>query len=301
MFFRHDSQSQRIRKGVGTQRYGQPLGLRCAALRWACLLALLLSFAACQERGLSPDDLPTPITDLEALATHQVMTRNAPPPFFRDGVRLPRIDQATDALPGWRAEVHLQFDGVFAGTSRQTSAATDAEIWFSQAGNQRRVVLDVRGELLTSAPGGAQRAEGVRVGDDLFIVQDGGCTPVTTETSAALIADLSAGDMIGGVREAVPDGQRATINRAEVWRYNFLQDALALRGIVPREGGRVTLLGGELWFAPAHNAAIRFYLTLDVENVSVFGSQLPVTGQVVMRYDLYDIGVDPNITVPFGC
>lgn len=272
--------------------------LKMQTIRLICIGLLL---AGCQQRGLSPDDLPTPITDLEAFATHQVMTRNAPPPFFRDGVRVPLIDQATDTLPHWRAEVHLQFDGVFAGTSRQTRAASDAEIWFSQAGNQRRIVLEVQGELLTSTPSGEERAEGVRVGEDLFVVQEGVCTPVDSDSAAAVIADLSAGDMIGGVREAIPDGQRATINRAEVWRYTFLQDALVLSGVVPREGGRVTLLGSELWFAPAHNTVIRFYVTLDVENASVFGSQLPVTGQVVMRYDLTDIDIEPNITVPFGC
>jgi hypothetical protein len=35
--------------------------------------------------------------------------------------------------------------------------------------------------------------------------------------------------------------------------------------------------------------------------VVIFDRQLPVTGQVVMRYDLYEIGEAFNITVPFGC
>ena len=48
-------------------------------------------------------------------------------------------------------------------------------------------------------------------------------------------------------------------------------------------------------------AVVRFYVNLDVENAFIFDRQLPVTGQVILRYDLYDIGVVPNITVPFGC
>ena len=56
-----------------------------------------------------------------------------------------------------------------------------------------------------------------------------------------------------------------------------------------------------MWISPAHNAVVRFYLNLDVTNVVIFDRQLPVTGQVTMRYDLYDIGSDFNITTPFGC
>lgn len=268
------------------------------------LLTVLTVITACGTRGALPQDLPTQITDLEALATHQIMTQNAPPPLYRSGVKLPRIDQGTDALSNWHALVYLEFNGFFAGTSRQTSASSQAEIWFNLIGNRRRVVWDVKGELLVppSTVSNTQRLEGVRIGQDVFVVQDDTCTPVDPDTTAAAaIADLSAGDMIGGVREALPDGRKAVVNAAEVWRFNFLQDSLVLPSVLPRDGGQITMLGSELWFAPEHHTAVRFYVTLDVENVTVFGSNLPVTGQVVMRYDLYEIGQEVNITIPFGC
>lgn len=271
--------------------------------------------AGCQERGLRPEDLPTLITDLDALATSALLTENAPPPFFRDGVRLPRIDDGTEALSNWRAQVQIRFDGVFAGTTRQTSASADAEIWFTLLGTRRRVVLDVEGELLTapSVLDHQQRLEGVRYGQDIFIIENERCSPVNLDTApggteantapavAAIIADLGAGELLGGVRDAKPNGKKAVINGSEVWGYGFLGNDLIMPSIIPQTGGTANMLGGELWFAPEHNAAIRFYLTVDVENAIVFGSQIPVTGQVVMRYDLFDIGVDPNITIPFGC
>jgi hypothetical protein len=58
---------------------------------------------------------------------------------------------------------------------------------------------------------------------------------------------------------------------------------------------------GEIWVAPEHNVVVRFYVTLNVQNAIVFDRQLPVTGQVIIRYDLFDIGVVPNISIPFGC
>lgn len=281
------------------------------------LIALLVGamLAGCQQRGLQPEDLPTQITDLDALATSQLLTQNAPPPFFRDGVRLPRIDDGVEALSHWRAQVQLRFDGTFAGTTRQASATADAEMWFTLLGTRRRVVFNVQGELLTppSELDHQQQLEGVRFGQDVFVIQNDRCSPVNLDTTqdnsntntapaaAAIIADLAAGDLIGGVRDAKPNGKKAVINGSEVWGYSFLGDALILPSIIPQAGGSMTILGGELWFAPEHNAAVRFYLTVDVENATVFRSQLPVTGQVVMRYDLSDIGVDPNITVPFGC
>jgi len=38
-----------------------------------------------------------------------------------------------------------------------------------------------------------------------------------------------------------------------------------------------------------------------VEKAIIFDRQVPVSGQVIVRYDLLNIGDVPNITVPFGC
>lgn len=270
-----------------------------ALYRLVFLLGALCLSAACTPRGLTPDDLPTPIIDLDALATAQMMTQNAPPPRFREGIRFPRLDDNLDALDNWRAVISLDFDGVFAGTPRPARGRTTAEIWYNQLGNQRRVVLQTEGELLVT--GQRQQLEGVRLGNDTYLVQDATCRE-TTDTAAAAVADLGAGTLIGGVTSAVPVGMRGRINGEEVYRYAFLQDALALTpSVQARDGGRVTFINGELWFSADHNAVVRFYLTLDVDNATVFGSQLPVSGQVVIRYDLHDIGINPNISVPFGC
>lgn len=269
-------------------------------MKWTLLLLALMLIAGCTPRGRTLDDLPTPLADLNLAATAQVMTQNAPPPRFANGISLPRLDAALDDVAHYRARVALDFDGVFAGTPRPARGHVEADISYTELGTLRRVVITTEGELLAAGSDPSQ-LEAVRIGAETYLVQDGLCR-VTTGTDAASVADLGAGALIGGVREAVPTGEKQVINGEEVWRYAFLQDALDIAPAVQtRDGGRITYLGGELWFAPAHETAIRFYLTLDVDNVTVFGSQLPVTGQVVIRYDVSEVGVDPNISVPFGC
>lgn len=271
-------------------------------MRYLALLAalLLLSLtAACSERGRTLDDLPTPITDLDAYATALVMTQNAPPERFREVIRYPRLDDGLADVSGWRGVISLDFDGVFAGTSRPARGHVTAEVYYNELATARRVLLSTEGELLTA--GQAARLEAVRIGRDTYQVSENSCA-ITTDMPSASVADLGAGALIGGVREARPTGEKQRINGVDVWRYAFLQDALDVSPSVQAlDGARVTLLGGELWFSPEHETIVRFYLTLDVENARVFGSQVPLTGLVVMRYDLFDIGIAPNISIPFGC
>lgn len=259
------------------------------------LLALILLLAACSgQRGQRLEDLPTPAS-FEGLATAQFLTQNAPPPGFEGPLTIPEVDANLDALPGWRYIVHLEFDGVFANTPRETDASANAEIWFRQIGSARRVLVSTAGELLVRAD---TAFEAVRLGTDAFLVRDGVCSG---GADAATAAGLRAGTLVGGVNRAVFGGRRATLNGQEAWLYTFTTADLNLPSIRLTDEGAISLTGGELWFAPEHSAVVRFYVNLDVRNAIIFDRQLPVSGQVILRYDLYDIGIEPNITVPFGC
>lgn len=266
------------------------------ALGYALLLVLLL--AACRPRGETVDDIPTRIPSIESLATSQAMTQNAPPEGFRDSVSFPQIDAGLVVLSNWRYEVLLEFDGTFAGTAREVRASSQAGVWYNQLGQQRRTVVSGSGELFAGEAGTV--LEGVRLGTDTFLVRDVVCLG-DAGGDAATAADLRASDLIGGVNQAVPEGVRARINGQDVWRYAFTLADLNLPQIQTGDGSNITLLGGELWVAPAHDAVIRYYLNLDVENALIFASAAPVTGTVIVRYDLHDIGIDPNISQPFGC
>lgn len=262
-----------------------------------CVCLLLTALTACSgRRGLTLEDLPTQATFSE-LATADFLTQNAPPPGFRESVSFPRIDDNLDSLPGWHYTVTLEFDGVFARTPREAQASAQADVWYNQLGSARRVVVETVGELL-----GVEENliyEAVRLGPDAFLVRDGICLS-NAGADAETAADLRAGALVGGVERAVPTGRRAVINGAEVWEYRFDTADLRLPSIRIDDNGRINATG-ELWVAPEHNAVVRFYVNLEVENAYIFDRQLPVSGQVIQRYDVFDIGTAANITVPFGC
>ncbi len=263
--------------------------------KWMIFTLALLALAACtNRRGQQLADIPT-LASPESMATAQFLTENAPPPGFREAVSFPEIDAQLNALDGWRYVVTLEFNGIFARTPRETSATATAEVWFNQLGSARRVVVETAGELIGQQEDNA--FEAVRMGPDTFLVRESICN---TGDDAETAANLRAGLLVGGVRNAVPTGQKAVLNGEDVWQYRFTVDDLNLPEIRLDENGTLAA-NGELWVAPEPNAVIRFYVNLDVENAFIFDRQLPVTGQVILRYDVFDIGEQPNITVPFGC
>jgi hypothetical protein len=240
--------------------------------------------------------LPTPVNP-DTYPTEVFLTENAPPAGFST-VSFPQVDTNLNLLSGWRAEISFLFSGSFARTSRETSAETRAEIWFNQIATARRVVFSRSGELFGEE---STTFEAVRLGPDAFLVRDNVCLTNAGE-DAASAADLNAGGLIGGVNHATPTGIHNILNNVEAWQYAFSAEDLVLPNVRPDTGGSIAFATlGEIWVAPAHNAVVRFYLTLEIENVFLFDRPLPVSGQLLVRYDLYDIGVVPNISVPFGC
>ncbi len=259
------------------------------------LVSLVVGLAGCSgRRGQQLTSIPTLASPAEA-ATAYFMTENAPPPGFREAVAFPQVDAQLPQLEGWRYEVTLQFDGIFARTPRETSASARAQVWFNQLGSARRVVVETAGELIGQEEDNS--FEAVRMGPDAFLVTNNICN---TGADAETAADLRAGLLVGGVHHAIPTGHHATLNGEEAWQYRFEAQDLNLPAIRLDEGGTLAA-SGEMWIAPEHNAVVRFYVNLDVENAFIFDRQLPVTGQVILRYDLYDIGEPAPVTVPFGC
>ncbi|NDJ60046.1 MAG: hypothetical protein GYB67_02925 [Chloroflexi bacterium] len=268
---------------------------RARALLAALTLAVI-ALAACQ-RNQPPSLLPT-LARPEDLQTWLPLTEvPAPTPYHAEVTVFTQIDNMLLESPGWRYVVQLRFDGVFARTPRETSARAEAQVWFDQFSSARRVAVNTEGELLGATD---TSYEAVRLGPDAFMVRDGGC--ITNVPDAETAAELRAGDLIGGVRRAIPVGARATINAADVYRYRFDAEDLNLPNIRLGDGGRLTMTSGELWIAPDHDAVVRFYVNLEVENTVIFDQPLPVTGAVNIRYDVYDLGTrENNINVPFGC
>ena len=267
-------------------------------LHWLILLTALSAFAtACTPRGLHPQDIPTRAS-LNDLSTSIPLTQNAPPaPFNNTQTGFTSVDNGLANLPGWRYVVQLNFQGNFSDTPRTANASAQAEVSFNQLGSSRHLLVNTSGELIGQNDNTSY--EVVQLGPDNFLVRNGACEKNTA--AAKTTANLQAGQLVGGVSRATPGGKRATINGQDVYFYTFAASDLILPSIRIGDNGSVNMNSSEMWISPAHNAVVRFYLNLDVTNVVIFDKQLPVSGQIQIRYDLYDIGNAFNITTPFGC
>lgn len=272
--------------------------MKSRKLKVIFVLFFILLSGCNSQRGQTPGEIPT-VASFDGLATAQAQTAVAPPEGFHESVSFPQIDANLNGLAGGRYTVQLEFEGVFSRTPRQTTAKANAEVWFNLIGSSRRIIVQTQGELIGQREDNA--FEAVQLGPDSFLVLSGQCSTGDSDSPAGVAASLSAGSLIGGVNKAVPAGRKATINSQEVWAYSFNPSDLNLPTIRPAENGTVELLASEMWVAPEHNAVIRYYVTLNVTNAIIFDRQLPVDGQVILRYDLYDVGQTSNITVPNGC
>ncbi len=258
------------------------------------LLVIALGLAACREREVIVV-LPTQI-DIDAAATAAVLTREAPPSGF-EIVSFPQIDANINNLDFYRAEVSLAFDGTFARTPRLASAATSAIITVNSAQQAKRIESTFDNNLQEDTE--PVQLDAVLLGEDTFVVRNGTC--ITNADQAELATQLSASAVLGGIQQAEAFGQRATLNGEPVWLYRFDAEDLVLPNVTQIDNSRIVGLSGELWVSPTTNTVIRYYLNLDVENVTLFGEALPVTGSLLMRYDLYLHEDSANISVPFGC
>lgn len=257
------------------------------------LIALLL-LTSCRQREVIIT-LPTETT-LEQAATAAVLTREAPPPGF-DVVRFPLIDANLTQLDSYRAQFSFAFNGTFARTPRLASTETRGETTANVLQQARRTVSTISTTLQPDVR--PLQLDAVLLGEDPFLVRDGVC--ITNREEALLATQLIAGTVLGGVREARALPRRAVVNGEQVWEYRFTLEDLNLPNVTFGDNSRVVGLSGELWVSPARNVVVRYYLNLNVENVTLFNEPLPVTGALVLRYDLFLHEDPPNISIPFGC
>ncbi|MEO0565387.1 MAG: hypothetical protein AAF125_24985, partial [Chloroflexota bacterium] len=207
-------------------------------------------------------------------------------------------DTNLTALDGYEYRVELGFDGVFSQTNRATSATAAATVFANTVASSRRVIIESDGELLQRPEG--ESFEAVALGPDAFMVRGGTCLS-NVEVDAMTAANITAGALVGGARSAVPTGRKEIVNGFEAWEYRFELDNMNLPAVRFSQDTRVTTLVGEMWVVPEIDAVARYYVTMGLENARLLLNNLPVTGQLRLRYDLLDAETVPNITVPFGC
>lgn len=266
---------------------------------------LLIALAACSSSGSDSLVVPTR-ADFDTLPTARFLTENAPPPGF-GSLQLDPIDTFLADQPGWTYTVTGSFDGVFDATGEPAAGAFEVQVQANELGQTRRVVLEAQGAAFLPE-NALLRLEGVRFSNDYYIVDVNGlCTVDEGGTmGGSAIADLAAGQLIGGVSTAVPSGYRQEIEGLSAWQYTFTAEAMRLPAVHQIADSRVAL-EADLWVAPGVRAVVRYEVTATVRQVYLLWANQDaadtVSGTLYLRYELNvpELGTLPNISVPHGC
>lgn len=284
---------------MNSARLLRHINQRTRLFRALCLIGLCVALiSACQTL---PDTIPT-LSSIPMAQTAAVLTQNAPPTAYRSAIEFPLLDARLTRLPSWYSVVAVLFDGIVTTDKSRTTAQIEAQIYRNELASTRRVLFSARGEAFGVKD--SRSFEAVRIANDYYwVLQNPAACAVLkdTDTARRQIADYTAGALLGGIKLALPTGQKAVINNQNAWEYAFAPDSLTLPIIHTDNVGTYTIAAGSLWVAPESDAVVRFSLTVNVDNVRLLEGEVPVTGQLRATYELKEINVPYNITVPFGC
>jgi hypothetical protein len=265
-------------------------------------LVLLIVMGGCTSSG-SDTPLPT-LVDLTQLPTSRFLTENAPPA----GWRALELDPINRFLPeyhqAWTYTVSGSFEGTFDASGQPATGQFQAAVQVNEPGQAQRVVLTAEGGAFLSNEV-LLKLEGVRFSNDYYVVDiNGRCSK--NEESGPAIADLSAGELIGGVSRAIPTGHQQALNGVQAWQYTFAPSDARLPAI-HRTPDSYVALAADLWIAPSLGAVLQYELTATVEKVFILWSDQTnsstVSGTLYLHYELSipDLDVTPNISIPHGC
>lgn len=258
------------------------------------LLAFTLGLSACRD-----NDQPVPTqASVEGFQTAEFLTANAPPTGF-DEVSFALIDANLENIPYARYLVNVSFDGVYSDTRAPVQSNMRMEVWKNDLDAARHVILRFSDDGVLSGAGG--NIDAVRISNTYFMLNPNGVCE-TGEATVAPLANLTAGQVIGGVSTAGPTWRREVINEQQAWQYGFAPTDISFPAFQTTvQTSALDPIGGEMWVAPQFGVVVRYTVELNVHRVILLFGNREVTGRVRYQYDVYDIGVEPNISVPNGC
>jgi hypothetical protein len=241
----------------------------------------------------------------EEVSTSIFLTQNAPPVGFSQ-VNFDPLDLHLAEHGGWVYQITGSFEGTYDDSGQPVQGSLSIQVIGNESGQTRRVLFEASGRAFL-VDDALLTLEGVRFINDYYLVDvNGQCTvDMGGQAGSATIADLSAGQIIGGVTRAVPTGHRMEIEGIPAWQYTFAPGDVRLPAVHTLANSTVAL-AADLWIAPQFNAVLRYEVTVQVERVHLLWADQTastISGTLYLHYDLSipDLGVQPNISVPHGC
>jgi hypothetical protein len=265
-----------------------------------CLIGLTVGACDTVKDLTGDEEVPIPtIATLTDLQTAQYLTQVAPPAGFAT-VAFPEIDDNLRTTVYSHVIITVNFDGAYTDPTpddpTSVQSAMRVEIWNDEFNVARHVRIEFLGNVFS---GDASNLDVVRLSNNYYMLNPNGVC-ITSEADIREIANLRAGQLIGGVNLAQPTGKpNELINDYKAWQYGFTSANLNPPSI--QTTSAIDVLTGELWVAPDFNVVIRYRVDMNVHQAVLLFGNRPVTGRLRIDYDVYDISIPPSISIPNGC
>lgn len=235
--------------------------------------------------------------DFNQFQTALVFTANAPPTGF-DTIAFPEVDDNLITTVYSRFEINVYFDGYDSNTAEALNGYMRLQSWNDEQHVSRQVKIEFVNDVFS---GGSSNLDIVRISNDYYMLDANG---ICTYDPALIgdIANLRAGQLIGGIQFAQPTGRKEVVNNLMAWQYGF--DPQFVNGPAvefAEETSVFDLLTGEIWVNPEHNIVLRYAIEMNVHKARLLFGNREVTGRLRYQYDVHDIGIQPNISIPNGC
>jgi hypothetical protein len=258
----------------------------------------LMIFTMLAGCSITPPPVPT-ANNIPMAQTALYLTQVAPPKGFERSVSFPKIDNGLSDQPGWHYTLTLSFDGVIADSEEKANGAITAEIFGNEQAGERRLLLTLSGKAF--GVNDDRTVESVRIRDDYYVVNANKVCSKIEKTGAGQLANLSAGIMLGGVKQATPAANKKTDQGIDLWEYTFAPSDVNPPSLELADGGTITIAAGDLWVAPSLKAVWQYTISFNVQRAILQAGAKPVTGQLRAVYQLVEAGQTYNIAIPFGC
>ncbi len=264
------------------------------------LLVIILSFSfvlsACDFSG--DDPVPTQ-ADFESLGTSTVLTAQAPPANFSE-INYAVIDDKLAQLPYSHTTIHVRFTGVYDDNGERAEGSMEYNAFTNNLSNSRIVQLKFEGDIFADTDGATLTA--ARISNSYFMITlNNDC--VTAEEEVAVFANLRPGQLIGGVSNAGPTGRKDVADDVrvgvEIYEYGFAPEAVVPPQI--QTSADLDFLVGTVWVAPELQVVTQYIVEMNVQNATLFYGKRAVSGRLRYEYNVSEVDIEPNISIPNGC
>lgn len=256
---------------------------------------LMMGLTACDFGGDEP--IPTE-ANFESLGTSTVLTEQAPPEGFGE-ISYPVIDDKLTQLPYAHTIINVRFTGVYDDNGQRAEGSMELDALSNNLSNSRILKLTFDGDIFTDS---ALAITAARISNSYFMITpNSDCN--TDEEQVRDIANLSAGQLVGGVRSAGPTGRKDTADNVqagvEVYEYGFSPDAVVRPQI--QTSSDLDFLVGTVWVAPQLQIVTQYIVEMNVQNATLLFGKRAVSGRLRYEYNVSEVDVEPNISIPNGC